>query len=70
MLKAAYDQYSHATFEQGGMVAAAKLRRQWPGDFSDASVMCLAISLAAVVVVAVKRVHNVVLIYVATWSFL
>ncbi|MCZ8488037.1 hypothetical protein O9992_13065 [Vibrio lentus] len=40
------------------------------GDFGDIFGECLAIFLLAAVVVAVKRVANVVLIYVTTWSFL
>ncbi len=63
--KAAYDQYGHAAFEQGGMGNGSGYGG---GGKSSAisSVMCLAISLAAVVVAAINAVF-MVLIYVTTW---
>ncbi len=60
--RAAYDQYGHAAFEQGGMGGGGF---GGGADFSDIFGDVLAIFLAADVVVNVRRA---VLIYAITWS--
>lgn len=60
--RAAYDQYGHAAFEQGGMGGGGF---GGGADFSDILVTFSAIFLAADVVVNVRRA---VLIYAITWS--
>lgn len=60
--RAAYDQYGHAAFEQGGMGGGGF---GGGADFSDIFETFSAIFLAADVVVNVRRA---VLIYAITWS--
>lgn len=65
--KAAYDQYGHAAFEQGGMGGGGGFGGGH-GDFGDIFGDGLAISSVVVVVVAVNNVHNVVQTYATTWN--
>lgn len=62
--RAAYDQYGHAAFEQGGMGGGGFGGGGGGADFPISSVMFLVTFL---VVAGVSSVHPVVQIYVTTW---
>jgi molecular chaperone DnaJ len=64
--RAAYDQYGHAAFEQGGMGGGGF---GGGADFSDILVTSLAISLAAAVVVSARRAAQICAItWISPWK--